>query len=252
MRIPLLFAAVLAVASFSPGDAAGETVALTAQVHYVGLHPIAKDAGDGVCYIEGPHVHVYAADKLQYREHEGRNYFIGDPVAYGYEGPRFAYKGHHPIHVHAIVGGPDDVEYCYLDGAHFHYFQPPPGPEFKLAGEAYFYVGPVPKVYLDARPRYVEINAVYRPFTYVRPTIEVEAPVGWIGAVAVVGPGGAAVIAPAPGVRAGVSVGIGVRVPPPPSISVGIGVNVGVGVGVRGGAIVKPGKHKGHKHKHKH
>ncbi|MCW5804629.1 MAG: hypothetical protein KIT31_19820, partial [Deltaproteobacteria bacterium] len=192
MRTILVATIVTASAAFAhvAGDAAADKVALT-QVHYVGIHPVAKSAGEGICYIEGPHVHVYAADKLQYRDHEGSWYFVGDPVAYGYEGPRFAYKGHHPIHVHAVVGGPEDVEYCYLDGPHYHNFQPPEGPEFKLAGEAYFYVGPVPKVYLEARPRYVDINAVYRPLVYVRPTIEVAAPVGWIGAVAVVGPGGA-------------------------------------------------------------
>ena len=34
-----------------------------------------------------------------------------------------------------------DVEYCYLDGPHYHYFEPPRAPDFKLAGDAYFYVG---------------------------------------------------------------------------------------------------------------
>src|ERR1700743_2179896 len=125
----------------------------TKQVHYVGIHPIPKSAGGGICYIEGPHIHIYEADKLQYRDHGGANYFVGDPVAYGYDGKRYAYKGHHPIHVDAVVGdGAPDDEYCYIDGPHFHYFAPPEGPDFKLVGDAYFYVGEPPHAYVDARP----------------------------------------------------------------------------------------------------
>jgi hypothetical protein len=152
------------------------------QVRYVGIHPIAKADGGGTCYIEGPHVHVYAADKLQYRDHRGDNFFVGDPVAYGYEGPKHAYKGHHPIRVEAVVGDDEpDTEYCYLDGEHYHAFVPPSGPEFKVAGGAYFYVGKPPKAYLDARPAMVQINAVYKPLVYTRPVVVVAPPAGWIG-----------------------------------------------------------------------
>src|SRR4051794_29738114 len=77
------------------------------QVHYIGIHPIPKSEGGGICYIEGPHVHIFDADKLQYRDHHGASYFVGDPVAYGYDGKRYAYKGHHPIHVSAVVGDDD-------------------------------------------------------------------------------------------------------------------------------------------------
>jgi hypothetical protein len=241
MRTPLILAFLLASAAS----------AFAAAHRYVGIHPIAKSHGDGICYIEGPHVHVYEADKLQYRDHDGAYFFVGDPVAYGYEGPKHAYKGHHPIHVHAVVGTPaPDVEYCYLDGPHYHYFQPPPGPEFKVAGGAYFYVGEPPRAYVEARPMYVGINAVYTPFVYARPTIAVVAPVGWIGARAeFVGPG-VAVVAPravvtAPGVH--VHAGVGVSV----------GVGVGVGIGIGGPAVVVPGgrvrvkhdngRHRGHR-----
>ena len=48
------------------------------------------------------------------------NYFVGDPVAYKYDGPKHSYKGPHPIHVEAVVGGDPDVEYCYIEGPHFH------------------------------------------------------------------------------------------------------------------------------------
>src|SRR5215467_4278435 len=175
------------------------------QVRYVGIHPLPKSEGGGICYIEGPHIHVFDADKIQYRDHRGSNYFVGDPVAYGYDGERYAYKGHHPIHVAAVVGDddPDDV-YCYINGPHYHYFAPPEGPEFRLEGGAYFYVGDPPRAYVEARPAMMRINTVYQPLVYDRPVVTVDAPVGWIGAraefvapVAVVAP---AVVAPAAGV----------------------------------------------------
>jgi hypothetical protein len=171
-----------------------------------------------MCHIEGPHVHIFPADKVQYRDHRGHHHFVGDPVAYGYEGPKHVYKGHHPIHVHAVVGSDEpDVEYCYLDGPHYHYFAPPEGPEFKVVGGAYFYVAEPPKVYVDARPAMIEINTVYRPLVYTRPVVTVEAPIGWIGAraefitpVVVVEPPRARVdvVVPVPSVR--VDIGIGV------------------------------------------
>lgn len=218
------------------------------QVRYIGIHPVAKSEGGGICYIEGPHVHVYEADKLQYRDHHGAHFFVGDPVAYGYDGPKKAYKGHHPIHVHAVVGTPEpDVEFCYLDGPHFHSFAPPDGPEFTLAGDAYFYVAEPPPVYLEARPAFIGINAVYTPLVYARPSIVVDAPVGWIGirpGFAVVAPGvvvgGPAIGVVAPGVvvrgpKVKIKAGIDVRVavPPPPSVHIGVGVGIGVGGGVK-------------------
>jgi hypothetical protein len=195
------------------------------QVRYVGIHPLPKSEGGGICYIEGPHIHVFDADKIQYRDHRGANYFVGDPVAYGYDGPRYAYKGHHPIHVAAVIGDddPGDV-YCYITGPHFHYFEPPEGPEFKRVGGAYFYVADPPRAYVEARQPMMKINAVYQPLVYERPVVTVDAPVGWIGAraefvgpAAVVTAPGAAVIAPA----AGISVEAHV---PMPSLHVEIGI----------------------------
>lgn len=220
------------------------------QHRYVGIHPIAKSHGGGMCYIEGPHVHVFEADKVQYRDHRGASYFVGDPVAYGYDGPRHQYKGNHPIHVHAVVGTPDpDIEFCYLDGAHFHYFTPPEGPEFKVVGDTYFYVtAEPPKAYIEARPAYVGINAVYKPLVYDRPVVTVDAPVGWIGAhVAVVGP--AVVVAPPTAVVTTPGVHVDVRVPVP-SVRVDIGGSIGIG----GGVIVRdrgPRYKKFKKHKHR-
>jgi len=222
------------------------------QVRYVGIHPVAKSAGGGFCYIEGPHVHIYPADRLQYRDYHGSKFFVGDPVAYGYAGPKHAYKGHHPIHVEAVVGLPQpDVEFCYIDGPHFHAFAAPEGPEFKVVDDTYFYVGTPPPIYVQARPRYIGINAIYTPLEYDRPVVTVDAPVGWIGAGVVVGAPGVVVHGPhahvvAPGISAGVSVQV-----PMPSIHVGVGVGVGGGVIVHDRRRVKYKKvkrHRGRRH----
>lgn len=250
----------LLVAVLALGAAAVAQAEVKRQIHYVGIHPVAKSEGGGFCYIEGPHVHLYEADKLQYRTYQNANFFIGDPVAYGYDGPKKQYKGHHPIHVHAVVGMPEpDVEFCYLDGPHFHAFAEAPGPDFKIVGDTYFYVAEPPKVYVDARPMYVGINAIYTPLVYTRPVVVVEPPIGWIHARAGFMIGGPAVIVEghgprgvvvAPGVGVGVGVGVHVgvgvgvvvpRPPPPPKIRVqaGIGIGVGAGVRVNGGGKVK-------------
>lgn len=200
------------------------------QVRYVGVHPVPRSEGGGICYIEGPHVHIFAANKLEYRDHRGANYFVGDPVAYGWDGPKYAYKGHHPIHVNAVVGDDeDDTEFCYIDGPHFHYFEPADGPEFEVKGDAYFYVGEPPPVYLEARPAMVKINAVYTPLVYTRPVIEVEPPSAWIGVRAGFGVPAAVVVDQRPaavmvtGPRAEVRGGIEVHIPTP-SLHVDIGI----------------------------
>ena len=225
--------------------AAAPALAAGKQVRYVGIHPVPKSEGGGICYIEGPHVHVFEADKVQYRDHRGASYFVGDPVAYGYDGKRYVYKGHHPIHVSAVVGDdqPDD-EYCYINGPHYHYFAPPDGPEFKVAGDAYFYVGEPPHVYVEARPAMMKINAVYQPLVYERPVISVDAPDGWIGARAEFAAPAAVVVEPP---RAGVIVApprAGVTVQgfiPTPSLHIGVGIGIGspgVIVHERGPAVI--------------
>lgn len=225
--------------------AASVSAGKTRQVRYVGIHPVAKAEGGGMCYIEGPHVHIFAADKLQYRDHRGYNHFVGDPVAYGYDGPKYAYKGNHPIHVDVVVGdGQPDEEFCYIDGPHYHYFAPPAGPDFKVAGDAYFYVGAPPPAMIEARPQLLAINATYRPIEYARPEITVDAPVGWIGLrtefitpVVVVDP---VVVRPP---RGGVTVDV---VVPRPSLHIDVGIGGGVIVHDRG---YGHGKHKKWKHR---
>lgn len=226
------------------------------QARFVGTHPIPASEGGGFCEIEGPHVHVFAPTKLEYRVHGKDNFFVGDPVAYGYAGPRFAYKGHHPIHVHAVVSDDeDDVEYCYIDGPHFHAFAPAPEvkADFQFVGDTYFFVGEPPPVYVEQRPAMVKINAIYQPLRYERPVVTVEPPGAWInlrygapgavvdvrGPAAVVdvhGPAAAVVIEPP---RASVEV-----VVPTPSLEVNIGV--GGGVIIDGHHHHDNGRHNGH------
>ncbi|MEZ4362597.1 MAG: hypothetical protein R3B48_20570 [Kofleriaceae bacterium] len=220
------------------------------QVRYAGIHSIPKRQGGGLCYIEAPHVHIYAPDvAVQYRDHHGENVFVGDPVAYGWDGERHSYYGHHPIQVNVIVGDPElDEEYCYINGPHYHAFAPPPAElvDFRVEGGAYFFVGTPEPVYVEARPALIKINAVYEPIVYERPVVTVTPPEGWIGVRFAVEPVRPVVVAPPPR-RA--TVGIDVIAPVievrPPSVEIGIGVGIGVGVGV--GTVRRPVRHSKHK-----
>jgi hypothetical protein len=163
-------------------------------------------------------------------------------MAYGWDGEKHAYKGHHPVQVNVVGEVPEPTtHYCYITGPHYHSFEPPEGMDYRVAGDAYFYVGVPSPLYLEARPQYIGINAVYQPVVYTRPVVEVEPPTGWIlmqpqfvveaptAAVVVGGPPGlvkkGAVVTG--GVGVGVGVGVGIVVPPPPTISVGVGVHIG-------------------------
>ncbi len=218
------------------------------QHRFVGIHPIPKAHGGGVCHIQAPHVHVFAPTdvKVQYRDHDGWSYFVGDPVAYGWEGPRASFYGHHPVPVNVVIGDDhDDTEYCYLDGPHYHAWTPPSGLDLELRGGAYWYTGTFPTAYAEAKVTYDPIDVVYQPIRYERPAITVEvAPPGWYGAVivapVVVAPA-PVVVAPRPRVRAEVVV-------PAPVLRVEIGVP-SVHIGIGGGVVVHDHHHHGKKHK---
>lgn len=220
---------------------------------YVGIHPIAKTHGGGMCHIEAPHVHVYAPVdvKLNYRVHDGYHHFVGDPVAYQWDGPKHAYYGHHPVPVDVIVGDDHpDMQFCYLEGAHYHAWEPPPSLEVKLHAGAYWYVGDFPDAYVKGKVTYDPIDVVYKPITYTRPAVVVETPPpGWYGGTVIVAPvvevrGGHPGRGHAHGHghgHAGVEV-----VAPAVRVEVGLpSVHIGVGAHVHGG-------HHGHyKGKHK-
>ncbi len=257
-HVPLLvLGALVGLAGAAPDAAAGGSKAKSkkaaAQVKFVGVHPIAASHGGGLCHIELPHVHVYepADVKVQYRVHDDHHYFVGDPVAYGWDGDKHTYYGHHPIDVDLVVGGHDHTEYCYLDGAHFHSYAPPPELAFEVKAGAYWYVGDAPEVYVEGKARYDAIDVVYEPIAYARPVVVVEAPPPrWIG-VTVVAPAvvvdAPAVVVEAPRARGHVHAGVGVEVVAP-AIEVEVAVptlHVELGGHVHGGVVV-------HDHGHHH
>jgi hypothetical protein len=228
---------------------------------YVGVHPVADAAGGGTCYIEAPHVHVYAPVdvKVQYRVHDGWHHFVGDPVAHGYEGPRHAYHGAHPIHVDVVVNDPywegdHHVEWCYLAGAHYHWYEPGVRDKFVVEGEVYWYVGVYPEEFERGRKVHGRINVVYEPIEYQRPEVVVEPPTGYVD-IMVVTP---AVVVETPAVevhtprprpaRGGVHIEVEV---PVPTIEVHAGASIGVGV-VGGHRHHKHKKYKKHKKHKKH
>ena len=75
----------------------------------------------------------------------------------------------------------EDVEYCYLDGPHYHCFAPPRAPSSRSSVARTSTSREPPPVYVEARPAMIKVNAVYTPLVYTRPVVAVEAPSGWIG-----------------------------------------------------------------------
>ena len=232
------------------------SLAAAEQIQFTGAHPIPSAVEGDFCYIEVPHVHIYEPDdaELLYRQHDEHHHFVGDPVAYGFDGPKHTYYGHHPIQldvsVHVDVHTPV-VEYCYLDGPHFHHHPPPVDINFELKGGAYWYIGKYPRPYLRKRKRLRRINVVYEPIAYVRPKVIVEAPVGYLGPVVEVNIDAPVVEveAPARRVRAGAAVRAGVDIDvhiPVPSVSIDVSVP-GVVVHKRHKKYRKHRKHKKHR-----
>ena len=222
------FVAALAVALTLGAAATAEARA----VHYRSQHPLPRKIGHGFCYINVPHVHDFGpSDPRLYREVNGEYYFVGDPAPFEYEGPRYSFYGPHPV-VDADVQFGQPV-YCYLNGPHFHAYQPPQQAQFQFRGGAYWYVGNYDPSYYQDRPRYAAVNEAYQPIAYTRPVVDVSlAPPSFHGEVVVGGypPGGggyprAQAVGGGPVVSAGVTVGV----PAPPPIQVGIGIGFGGG-----------------------
>jgi hypothetical protein len=217
------------------------------QIKFSGTHPIPAAVEGDFCYIEVPHVHVYEPEhpKVLYRVHDDYYHFVGDPVAFGYDGPTHTYYGHHPVvidpSIHVDVDIDVDVEpvteYCYLEGPHFHDDPPPAGITFELHGDAYWYIGKYPPYYHKHRKVYEPIDVVYQPIEYERPVVAITAPAGYIGPVVKVDVdvevAVPAVVVEAPDVDVDVRAGAGVRG--------GAGLHGGAGAGLHGGAGVRGG-----------
>ncbi len=194
---------------------AASTAAYAGQVQYVGTHPIPKTHAAEFCLISVPHVHVYEPDERDtlYRVHGDGYIFIGDPVAHGYDGPRYAFKGHHPLEVH-VDQEPVGL-WCYITGPHFHVEAP--GVNFELRGEINVYTGRFPRAYKLGKKRYAAIDLYYEPLVYTRPVVivapavEVHAP-----RVSSVVAAEADVHVAAPVFRAGVELHV-------PTIEIGVG-----------------------------
>ncbi|HVZ74730.1 MAG TPA: hypothetical protein VHJ20_20245 [Polyangia bacterium] len=210
-----------AVLSFAAVSASAHGV-----VRYMSQHPLPRRAGGGFCYIDVPHVHDFGpSDPRMYRQVDGQYYFVGDPSPFEYQGPRYAYYGAHPV-VEANVSFGQPV-YCYLQGPHYHWYQPPPQATFELRGGAYWYTGSYEPAYYDQRPHYAAVNEAYAPMAYDRPIVDVAlVPAGFHGEL--VGGG--------PGWRAHAVIGAPMAPPPPPvQVQVGVGINMGGPVMVGGG-----------------
>lgn len=207
----------------------GGSAASAKGVKYAGMHPRTGKADGGLCYIETVHVHALQPGReALYRQHDGIWIFIGDPVPFGYEGPKQKFYGHHPVTVNLVVPDfGDDTVYCYVDGPHWHSYDPPDDHPFVKKEEVHYFSGEYPPEYHEDKKRYVAVNAVYRPLNYERPVV----------------------VEVAPEYR-GPIIDVRINVPVP-----AVGVHIGVGAPVRPATViveehhVHHGKHKKHKHK---
>lgn len=172
MRHTIAFATILmALAAAAPAEAKQHWRYKSRHPHHHG----------GFCGNDRPHVHDYApADARVYRVVDGEYYFVGDPVAFGYEGPRYAYYGAHPVAEMSVHFG--EPVHCYLEGPHYHWYQPPPQTQFALRGGAFWFMGTFDPAFHTHHRRYAVVNEVHRPIRYGRPTVAVvDAPSGWRG-----------------------------------------------------------------------
>jgi hypothetical protein len=194
-------------------------------VRFLGPHPVSARYGGGYCYIEAPHMHVYGPDRPNLYQQVGDDYvFTGDPTPFGYEGERHPFYGPHSV----IVAGAPEPVYCVIQGPHYHPYEAPQTPDYRMKNGVAFYVAPIPQTYV--RPARVRmVNQEYRPYVSFRPTVEVAPPPEWRGEVYVAGPSvevrtPGVFVAPPPPPRVAVEVsapGVFVAPPPPPRVVVG-------------------------------
>src|SRR5262245_10751664 len=92
-----------------------------ARGRFLGAHPIAARLGGGYCYIDVPHLHPYIPDRPALYQQVGDAFlFTGDPVPFGYEGPRTVFYGAHPVQVRLEGHLPTAPLYCGIRGPHYH------------------------------------------------------------------------------------------------------------------------------------
>ncbi|MFH2010955.1 MAG: hypothetical protein ABI333_30425 [bacterium] len=150
---------------------------------FTGPHPVSPKLLKGMCYIQGPHVHSYQPHQpILYVRVGGNHAFVGDPVEFEAEAPRYAYYGHHPAFWLGPAG--HGKHYCYITGPHHHWHAPPPGHvKFELKGGVRWYVGGHPTWY---RPKHWRVQAFGRHYGRVhfhRPVVHVKPPRGFVGVV---------------------------------------------------------------------
>jgi len=220
---------------------------------YVGVHPLSSAPDDGFCYIEAPHVHAAApSSPALYVDRDEHHHFIGDPMAFGYDGEPYPYQGHHPIAVDVVLHGDDpgagDV-LCVIDGPHYHYFEPAARLDFELRGGAYVFVGEPPgRAIRPTRQEVALVNAAYADIEYARPIVDVRvaAPVTFVAAPVAVEVESRPIRSARPVARGRAEVRAGVEVHVPvPSLELRVG-GPGVVVHERGPRrrYVKHKKHK--------
>lgn len=133
---------------------------------YLGIHPVSPLMG-AFCYIDVLHVHpVQPPDmRLYVVVNPQEHLFVGDPVTLGYDGPRHAYFGPHPL-VLPVLPATQRI-YCYIAGPHFHADQPPRSADFASKDGVYWYMGkPTPEFERDGQRTWInETHAIsgYRP-----------------------------------------------------------------------------------------
>ncbi len=210
---------IVALASFVLVGLAAPSIASAHHHRYAGPHPIPESGEGDFCHIQAPHVHVYAPQRAEvlYHDYDGWHHFVGDPTPFGYEGPRHAYHGAHPVamdahvEVHVAEPAPRHRTYCYIKGPHYHTYEPVVA-DFEVRGGVHWYVGDYSPRFRARRDRYARVNAVYEPLEYRRPVVEVEPPSGYVDVLVTSG-------GPPPHARgrarAGASGGIHVDVPRP-------------------------------------
>jgi hypothetical protein len=145
-------------------------------VRYRGMHPLSPHQG-AYCYVDALHLHrVTPPDMRVYVVlKDGENVFVGDPVALGYDGPKFGYFGPHPLAVATAGATAGATEappiFCYIAGPHFHATPPPPSPAMVQKDGVYWYVGPPP----PSDPARLWVNEVHGIANYSPPKVSVSA-----------------------------------------------------------------------------